>query len=203
MSVPLALIFLMLTPASVQAEETTCNGSLGAVTVDNLRVPQNGSCSLDGTRVEGTIYVENGATLTALRIRVIGNIQAEGAAAVNVALDSTVGGSIQVKQGAAAQIDDVQVTGDIQFEANDAALGATNNIVGGNVQVIQNSGGVHIAQNVIDGNLQCKENDPPPTGGNNVVKGSAEDQCEQLTGPGVIDPPTVLIVQSYLPMVQR
>jgi subtilisin family serine protease len=183
-------------------EETTCNGSLGAVTVDNLRVPQNGSCNLEGTRVEGTIYVENGATLTALRIRVIGNIQAEGAAAVNVATASTVGGSIQVKQGAAANINDVAVTGDIQFESNSAALKAIGNTVGGNIQVVQNTGGVEISRNVIDGNLQCKENNPAPTGGDNVVHGSAEDQCANLGG-GTISPPTVLVIQAYLPMIQR
>jgi hypothetical protein len=37
-------------PASASAEETTCRGSLGAVTVDNLRVPQEGRCILTGTR---------------------------------------------------------------------------------------------------------------------------------------------------------
>jgi hypothetical protein len=38
-------------------------------------------------------------------------------------------------------------------------------------------GGVTIAHNVISGNLQCKENDPAPTGRNNVVHGNKEDQC--------------------------
>ena len=37
----------------------------------------------------------------------------------------------------------------------------------------------------IDGNLQCKENAPPPTGGGNLVHGNAEDQCAMLAGgPG-------------------
>ena len=52
-----------LVPASASAEETTCRGSLGAVTVDNLRVPQDGRCILNGTRVQGTIKVERAATL--------------------------------------------------------------------------------------------------------------------------------------------
>ena len=37
-----------------------------------------------------------------------------------------------------------------------------------------------IEGNVIDGNLQCKENRPAPTGGNNRVGGTKEDQCSSL-----------------------
>jgi hypothetical protein len=40
---------LTLVPATASAEERTCNGALGAITVDNLRVPQNGNCQLTGT----------------------------------------------------------------------------------------------------------------------------------------------------------
>jgi hypothetical protein len=70
---------------------------MGAVTVDNLRVPQNASCKLNGTKVQGTIKVETGASLTAGNVYVIGNIQAEGAESVNVS-GSSVGGNIQIKQ---------------------------------------------------------------------------------------------------------
>jgi hypothetical protein len=52
--------------------------------------------------------------------------------------------------------------------------------VGGSVQVFQNKGGVRLARNRIDGNLQCKENRPAPTGGGNVVQGNKEDQCARL-----------------------
>ena len=31
------------------AEERTCRGTLGAVTVDNLRVPDGATCTLNGT----------------------------------------------------------------------------------------------------------------------------------------------------------
>ena len=31
------------------AEERSCRGALGKVTVDNLRVPQGATCTLDGT----------------------------------------------------------------------------------------------------------------------------------------------------------
>jgi hypothetical protein len=48
------------------------------------------------------------------------------------------------------------------------------------VQAFQNDGGVLVRGNVIDGNLQCKGNRPAPTGGNNKVEGSKEDQCSSL-----------------------
>jgi hypothetical protein len=45
---------------------------------------------------------------------------------------------------------------------------------------MENSGGVTIAGNVVNGNLQCKENEPEPVGGGNRVGGNKEDQCEDL-----------------------
>lgn len=48
------------------------------------------------------------------------------------------------------------------------------------MRVFQNHGGVRIAGNLIDGNLQCKENRPAPTGGGNRVRGNKEDQCSRL-----------------------
>lgn len=140
----LGLVMLLAISSVALAEEFTCRGALGAVTVDNLRVPQNASCTLDGTTVKGTIKVENGATLTARRVQVIGNVQAEGARLVKVLAYSSVGGSIQIKQGGAATIDRARVNGDIQLESNTRALSATRNQVGGSVQVFQNTGGVTI-----------------------------------------------------------
>jgi len=179
LSMLVALAFILPAASTVLAEEFTCRGSLGAVAVDNLRVPQNASCKLNGTKVQGTIKVENGATLTASKVTVIGNIQAEGAKAVNVS-GSTVGGSIQIVQGGAAKIYKVAINGDILFDSNKRALSATSNQVGGNVQAFQNTGGVIISFNTIDGNLQCKENRPAPKGKGNVVHGSKEDQCARL-----------------------
>lgn len=167
-----------LTPAI--AEETVCSKSLGAITVDNLRVPKNATCWLTSTRVKGTIKIENNATLIARKVVVIGNVQAENAKQVNVLEGSRVGGSVQHKQGGSANILDSFVDGDIQYESNQAFLKALRNDVGGNIQVFQNTGGVEIRRNVIDGNLQCKENFPEPIGGNNVVGGNKEDQCRRL-----------------------
>jgi len=167
-------------PATAGAEERTCTGTLGAITVDNLRVPQNASCTLNGTYVKGTIKVERNASLVANGVRVIGNVQAENHRNVVVRQSSRIGGSVQIKQGGSASVLSSRVTGDIQYDHNGRYLRANANRVGGSIQVIGNSGGAEIFRNVINGNLQCKENRPAPTGGGNTVGGNKEDQCRSF-----------------------
>jgi hypothetical protein len=188
-------------PAAASAEETDCTGALAAVTVDNLRVPEGSTCTLTGMIVEGTVKVETDATLQATDISVIGNVQAENADMVTV-LDSDMGGSFQVKQGRGADLRESNVTGDVQLDEESEPLRVEDNDVGGSIQVVKNTGGVVISNNIVDGNLQCKENEPPPTGGGNEVHGNAEDQCAALAGgspeagPGGDDGPALLTGQS-------
>lgn len=173
----LGLSVLALSPATTFAEERTCRGTIGAQTVDNLRVPDGASCTLQGTTVKGTIKVESDATLKAYDVRVIGNVQAEDARRVIVAQGSRVGGSVQVVQSGVAKVLGSRVNGDILFDENNGLNAARNNFIGGQMQAFQNTGGVKIYDNRIEGNLQCKQNDPRPVGSGNVVDGNKEDQC--------------------------
>jgi hypothetical protein len=160
------------------AEETVCRGTIGARSLDNVIVPENASCTLQGTKLKGTLKVSNGASLQANAANINGNVQAEGA--LNVKLtDSQIGGSIQIKQGGAASINTSWVKGDIQFDENLLPLSAYKNTVGGSIQVMKNSGGAALNGNIIDGNLQCKENAPAPVGSGNRAT-SKEDQCASL-----------------------
>jgi hypothetical protein len=155
-----AAVAMVAVPTAL-AEETKCRGALNAVTVDNLKVPKGATCTLNGTKVKGTIKVGRGATLVATNVKVVGNIQAENHLRVVVNGTTTkVGGSIQLVQGGSATIRNVRVKGDVQLFENDG------------VQLV--------STNRINGNLQCKENDSDPTGGGNIVGGNAEDQCEDL-----------------------
>ena len=166
------------TPA-VQAEEITCTGAIGAKTVDNLRVPQNGSCTLNGTIVEGTIKVERGASLDARAVQVNGNVQGENHRYISLSQNSRINGNIQFDQGGAFQVLDSRAQG-IQVKSNNGSSLLRNNRVKSDIQVFSHSGGIRIAQNSVDGNLQCKENSPAPTGGGNIVQGNKEDQCRKL-----------------------
>jgi hypothetical protein len=175
----LTVLAISLTAGPARAEERVCRGTIGAITVDNLRVPQGASCTLNGTKVEGTVKVETSGKLVADEIRVIGNVQAENSAKV-VLRDSRVNGSVQLEQGAKATVRRNVIGGNLQLKSNDAALVAVANDIGADLQAFSNKGGVTIRRNVIDGNLQCKENNPAPIGGGNIVHGNKEDQCSKL-----------------------
>lgn len=175
-----AMCATVLAAPAAQAEERTCRGSLGRITVDNLRVPDGAKCTLNGTTVKGTIKVESRATLIAEGVRVVGNVQAEDAKKVVVRAGSRVGGSVQVVQGGIGRVVGTNVQGDILYDDQGGKVAAVRSTVGGNVQAFQNTGGVEIRGNRIDGNLQCKENRPAPVGGNNIVDGNKEDQCAKL-----------------------
>lgn len=153
------LTMSVLGAAPAQADERTCRGTIGAVTVDNLRVPQGATCTLQGTTVKGTITVASDATLRAAQVRVVGNVQSENARRV-VVRGSSVGGSVQHVQGGSAVVENNRVTGD--------------------VQMFSNRGTITISRNRINGNLQCKSNSPAPQGGGNIVGGNKEDQCRSL-----------------------
>jgi hypothetical protein len=174
-----ALAAALFASAPAFAEETPCTGSIGAVTLDNIFVPDGAMCSLTGTTAKGNIVVGSGASLRAARVSVNGNVQAEGAADVTLSGSSSVGGSVQVVQGYAATVEMSRINGDILLDANNGPLAALRNSVGGSLQVFQNRGGVTLRGNVIKGNLQCKENAPAPVGGGNRAS-SKEDQCERL-----------------------
>ena len=99
LALTLAIVTLMAAASTAQAEERVCRGTIGGATVDNLRVPQGAACTLNGTRVEGTIKVERNATLTASGVRVKGNVQSEEFKTVRLVNGSVVVGSVQLKNG--------------------------------------------------------------------------------------------------------
>ena len=169
-----------ITATPVAAEEYACRGTVGARTLDNVRVPSGATCVLDGTTVKGTVTVGANATLKARGARVIGNIQAENHKLVVVNGGTAVGGSIQIDQGGAHKVTGAKVTGSIQASSNAGSSLLRNNTVNADIQVIGHRNGVEISSNRVDGNLQCKENSPAPTGGGNVAQGGKEDQCSRL-----------------------
>ena len=63
-----------------------------------------------------------------------------------------------------------------------------------------NIGGVQVNRNRVNGNLQCKENALAPTGGDNVVGGSIEDQCRQMARTPVGTVPAIPQQQPAAPV---
>jgi hypothetical protein len=158
----------------------TCSGlRIGAVSLDTVIVPAGATCELQGTSLIGSILVGQGARLTALDVRVAGNLQAEGAAVTTLGGVSSIGGSVQVKQGGSASISGATIVGDLQLDAMSGPLSASGNRLGGNLQAVGNRGGVVLNANRMNGAMQCKENVPAPTGSGNVAA-IKEDQCRGL-----------------------
>ncbi|MBW6474350.1 MAG: hypothetical protein K0B14_14590 [Anaerolineaceae bacterium] len=180
-------------------KDGTCFGTIGAITVDELIVPTNATCTLDGTRVDGNIKVQNGATLHAYAVWVDGNIQAENASRVEVHPNSQVMGDIQVDNSGVVLVDAVRIGGNLQSVKNWGSQTFTSNGIGGDLQAFENSAGVTVRGNDIDGNLQCKENYPAPTGGMNTVDGNKEDQCKDLDGAAQGTSPTLSPGATALP----
>ncbi len=178
----MAVLASALFASAAQAEERVCRGTIGATTVDNLRVPQGASCTLNGTRVEGTVKVERNATLTANGIRVKGNVQSEGFKSILLRQGSVVVGSVQLEnglRGGSGRVINTSINGDLQFFSNEARMIARGNTIHANFQANQNTGGLVIENNRIAENLQCQSNNPPPTGGGNTA-GDKEGQCARL-----------------------
>jgi hypothetical protein len=183
LAIALGSVFALIVAVPVAlAEERVCRGSIGATTVDNLLVPSGATCTLDGTKVEGTVKVESNAKLYAEGIRVIGNVQSEGFKVVSLKSGSRVGGSVQLengRNGGLGRVIATRINGDLQFFSNEAKMVARKNTILGNLQAVSNTGGLVIENNTIAENLQCKQNNPPPTGGGNTA-GDKEDQCAKL-----------------------
>ena len=182
MALLVALAALLMASSAAQAEERVCRGTIGAATVDNLLVPQGASCTLNGTRVEGTVKVERNATLTANAIRVKGNVQSEGFRNILIRQGSRIVGSVQLENGLTGgfgRLLNSTVNGDVQFFSNEARMVARGNTILANLQANQNTGGLVIQNNRISQNLQCQANNPPPVGGGNTA-GDKEDQCAAL-----------------------
>ena len=183
LTIALASILALTTamPAAL-AEERVCRGTIGATTVDNLRVPQGATCTLNGTRVEGTVKVERNAKLFANDIRVKGNVQSEGFKNIVLRQGSVVVGSVQLENGlrdGMGKVLNTRINGDLQFFSNNAHMIARGNTILANFQANQNKGGLVIKNNKIAENLQCQSNNPPPTGGGNTA-GDKEGQCARL-----------------------
>jgi len=178
----LAISALLAVAPAAQAEERVCRGTIGTTTVDNLLVPQGATCTLNGTRVEGTVQVQRNATLFANGIRVKGNVQSEGFKNIVLRRDSVVVGSVQLENGLAGgsgRVLNTRINGDLQFFQNEARMVARGNTILAHFQANQNKGGLVIKDNRIAENLQCQSNNPPPTGGGNTA-GEKEGQCARL-----------------------
>lgn len=181
--------------------DVTCtNATLGAVSVHNVTVAAGASCWLAGTNVTGDVQVRDGGSLTtdaATTIR--GDIHLEDDARL-WATGTTIGKDVSCDHCASVSLKNATVGHDIH--TNHASAGVSiigchvghdvevehgtggtyainNNTVGHEVEFEHNMGASVIMGNNIDEELECKDNVPAPTGGNNTAE-EIEGQCVGL-----------------------
>ncbi len=169
----------------------------------NVKVEVGGSLVLRDTRVRGNIQSVEAAFIDiGGGSKVIGDVQIDKTAGVpalgtpNRICDSTIKGDIQLKGNKApfavgCELGNL-IRGDIQIGDTDivddfgvaAAMDIANNNVKGDLQFKANNtsfGSFDLTGNFIRKNVQCFDNDPAPTGGENDVRGDVQGQCVGLT----------------------
>lgn len=167
-------------PPTPPSGNVTCVGlTLVGLDLDSVIVPDNASCTLIGSRMNGTVQLGNNARLIAQDVSITGNLISDGAAELNISGASRVGGSVQLNAGAGASIVGVNIGGSLQIDAMPGAVSASGNQIRGNTQVIANRGGVTLNSNTMLGVMQCLGNQPAPTGSGNVAV-QKEGQCAGL-----------------------
>jgi hypothetical protein len=167
--------------AHVATADVICDGFIGPVSIDDTVVVVD-DCVLDRTNIDGNLLLEIGGDLTASRIRLSGNVQTDGAERVRIRR-SEIGGSIQVQGiygNARSEVLGTAVGGTLDVHHNSSRFLLVQNEVDSDLKANNNTGGVTILRNTVGGNLQCQDNSPPPNGGQNIVEGDKEDQCERL-----------------------
>lgn len=171
----------LLGAVAARADDFDCPPARGVEVVDgNIIVV--GVCTLDGTLVKGNVLLEDNGDLLAEDATIVGNVQTDGALRVRIH-GSDVNGDIQltgVDGPGHSEVLASLVGGTLDIAGNEARFELRDNAVNSDLKANLNLGGVAIRGNDIGGNLQCQNNAPPPTGGDNVVDGNKEDQCESL-----------------------
>lgn len=148
------------TPTGAPVSNTTaarCNGTLAAVTVDDVFVPIGATCTLAGTRVRGNVTVSFDGSLAANGARISGSVQADDARSVALIANSSVTGDVQVKRRALARIENSAVGGNVQIEEAGASLTTFDSRVTGNVQ-ISKAERADITRLLVDGDILFTEN---------------------------------------------
>jgi hypothetical protein len=170
-SLLVALLAVLYGASPASAADTQCNGTpgapetIGAVTVDQVVVPDGGWCRLDGTTVNQNVILGVGSNLWAKNAQVGGNIQGtNGPRAVRI-LQSDVQGNIQVKKatnpiiiGDARCKIDPYVGGNIQLEENLGGIGICEMEIEEDLQLFKNTGRIGVFNNDVGENMQITDN---------------------------------------------
>lgn len=172
--------FVAIAPAA-QAGDITCRGEIRNRWISgDVKVPAGATCRIFRSTVKGNVEVRRGANLVTYKLRADGNVQGERHKLINLRY-GTIDGDVQAEDGRAMYVQDVRVNGNVQSENNYGTHRVWNSRIDGDVQLFKNrTAWTTVKSNVIDGNLQCKNNTGPMNGSKNRVAGDKEGQCRRF-----------------------
>jgi hypothetical protein len=170
-SLLVALLAVLYGASPASAADTQCNGvpgapeKIGAVTVDQVVVPDGGFCRLVGTTVNQNVIIGVGSNLQTRNAQVGGNIQGtNGPRAVRL-IETDVQGNIQVKKATHRVVIgddkctiDPYVGEDIQLEENLGGILICQMEIGENLQLFKNTGRIVVLDNDVGENMQITDN---------------------------------------------
>jgi len=162
--VMMVVLAICLTVPEVRAD-VKLRGQIGPVKIDdNVVIPKNASATLNGTIIDGNVFLHRGAKLISKGARIYGNIQARGALLVVLRQQTFVGGDVQGERTRSIRIlEGTQVDGNVQVKEAAApvdvdALLMKSAYIDGDVQAEKSSGRLRVIECEMDGNLQFVEN---------------------------------------------
>lgn len=142
------------------APDTNCTGTLGAGTVPGkLVVPAGATCTLNGTRVLGSVEVRANATLRATRITVAGDLLGNQARLISVTAGSHIAGHTSLAKGVTATFSGSTAFGGIELSENSGRATLTSaTITNGGAEITKNRGGATVHSNRVNENLLVEQN---------------------------------------------
>jgi hypothetical protein len=150
------------------------------VFVGTFVVERGVECVLTDVRVLGDLRVEEGATLVATRLTVTGRLEASRATQL-VLDDARLFDELRFERGGSVTIRDSEMERKVRLKENVGSIDVSDSRIDDALQLEDNRGGPFTLYRNTTEKLECKENDPPPTGDGNVIEGSGgSGQCAGL-----------------------
>jgi len=137
------------------------------------------TCVFTDVRIRGRLELREGSRLVATRLTVDGPMTSNGAESITLD-DVRIYGDLKLEKGGSITIRGSQIARKVELVDNLGDIAVSDTWVDETLKLEKNRGGPFSLFRNTSRNLECKENDPAPTGSGNVVSGRDSGQCEGL-----------------------
>jgi hypothetical protein len=137
------------------------------------------TCVLTDVRIRGGLELREGSRLVATRLTVDGPMTSNGAESITLD-DARIYGDLKLEKGGSITIRGSHVEKKVELIDNLGDIAVSDTWIDETLRLEKNRGGPFSLFRNTSRNLECKENDPAPTGSGNVVLGRESGQCAGL-----------------------